>query len=498
MKKPLVIVLLIVLAMTPTWSRVIPILSVQPSFSYNGYPLLSSVTGEVKGKEVDGWYENYQDLYRRYFDETSLMDLGIKIDDEHFGLVFNLDIRRAFDTYFTSTSYSNIPFVGNSMDAILDLNFPRVGFVEVKFNKFYASIGRRQIKWGPSDYSMAINNSAPFMDNAWFSYATPAGNGEFWYNFIVSGFSSNVFNETPGKGLKTLFAHRMGWGNDFFRAGFGELNMVYDEMPNLMDFTPLGIWHNLYQDKKSNVMLVLDLEGMIPMGNFGKLRIYGEFVMDDFDLPHEISNPNGKPAAMGFNAGMQYHILDSQSREISELDYHDYVKREKNLKFTDGLNITYEWYFTTPYLYNRDRDTGKFTIPIRTFTFGQGYIDDINAFFIGFPYGPNTMLHRINVKYDCRTWSVFATAEFLIRGSYDIDSPFGSADVPDYMDYRFKLRGDITKTIILDIGADWSWKPGFTVKGAMSGGFDLTHNKKALAVTLGLSMDVPGFAASFK
>lgn len=498
MRKALAFILVVFLAVSSAAAKVTPILSVQPRFTYSTFPLLGTTAGQVKGNEVSGWHERYQDLYRRYYDQTGLLDVGLKIEDEHFGLVFDLDFRRAFDSYLEKKSLSNIPFVGNTLDAILDLNFPRVGFAEVKFNKLYASLGRRQVKWGPADYDMAINNSAPYIDNAWLDYTTPAGSGELWFSFMAASFNSAVLNDSPGSGLKNLFAHRLGWANSFFRISFGELNLVYDEMPNLLDLTPLGIWHNLYQDKKSNVMLSLAAEGLITTESLGDLRLYGTFAMDDFDLPHEIASPNGKPAAMGFNAGFQYHALDSRPQSRSVFDFNDYTLSEKSFRFDNGLNFTYEFYFVTPYMYNRSTDNGKFTIPMRTFTFGHGYVDDSNAFFLGFPYGPNSMLHRLNVEYCEESWTACLTAEFLQRGSYGIDSLYGLVDQPDYMDFRFKLRGEITNVLLLTAGGSWYWKPGFCLDGSFSGTFDLAHDKSALSATIGVSINVPEFSKALK
>lgn len=492
MKRRIFAFLLVLLLSTCfAFAKVTPILSVQPRFSYNNYPLLPTTAGSLRQNQLAGWYERYQDYYRAYYSEKGLLDIGLKIEDEHFGLVFDIDARNALDEYFEKNSNSNIPFLLNSIHAVTDLNFPRVGFVEAKFDNFYASFGRRQIKWGPASYDMAISDSAPFLDNLWLNYSTPAGSGSFWYNFIAVSLNSAVLGDTANTGLKNMFAHKIGWESNSFRISAGELNLVYGEMPNLLDITPLGIWHNLYQDKKSNVMMTIDIEGLIKTENFGSLRLYGSFTMDDFDLPAEIANPNGKPAAMGFNGGFQYHILDSEPFVTSDYDFNDYKLEENTFEFKDGLNLSYEIYFATPYLYNRAVDTGKYTVAMRTFTFGHGYVDDENAFFIGFPYGPNSLLHIVEVSYTTTAWTAWLSGEYLTRGSYGIDSPYGAADIdPNYMDYRFKLRGDLTRVIIINAGGIYNVSNGIDVSLDVNGSFDITNNKKAFNASIGASIAV--------
>lgn len=490
MKKKTLLCVFSILAMALSLASasVTTLFRVQPTFGYSSYPLIGSDNfWTLEGKTDSNWYETYQDIYRRYYAEPGLFDIGVAVDDEHFGFVLDLDFRNDFKAYVTKSSWSNIPYVGNTLSAITDLNFPRLGFAEVKFDRFYASIGRRQIKWGPSEYDMAISDSAPYLDNLWLDYKTPSKNGNLWYNFIAVGLNTEAINggNKPSEGkMKNLFAHRLGWENDFFRIGIGELNLVYGEMPDLMDFTPFGIWHNLYQDERSNVMLNLSLEGLIAKA----LRLYGTFTMDDFDLPSE-PKENGKPAAMGFNAGLQWHILDGNSIESREFSYQDYVLKEDSFEFNDGLNVAYEFYFATPYLYNRSEDMGKFTVPMRLFT--NGYVTESNAFFIGFPYGPNSMLHRVEIEYSEKNWKADLTGEYLIRGDYGIDSAYGNDDIPGYRDYCYALRGNLTHTVLVTAGAQWNWKPGFKVSASLTGAFDLTHGRNAIKAKLGASIDIP-------
>jgi len=470
-------------------ANVVPILHVKPEFHFNTFPLLASTATSLQGHEVADWWETHQDLYRRYYSQPGLLDLGFRIVDEHFGLVFDLDFRQAFESYFIKRSYSNIPMVGNTMEAIIDLNFPRVGYAEFKLDKFHTSFGRRQIKWGPAEYDFAVSDSAPYLDNLNLTYTTPAGNGHLWYNYMMAGFNTAVLETLPADpGLKTLFTHRLGWANGFMRIALGEMNLVYNQVPNVLDCTPFGIWHNLYQDYKSNVLMSVAIEAL-PFSGF---RIYGTFGMDDFDLPQELANPNGKPAAMGFNAGFQLHLLDGEDLETIGFGYGDFVLEEESFKFKNGLNLTYECYFTTPYMYNRDVEEGKFTVPLRTFTFSYGYVDDENAFFIGFPYGPNTQLHRLAIDYTKATWQAFFEAEFMTRGDYGIDSPYGLAefDGTDAYDYRFTLKGPLTKVLNISTGGEWYCAPGIRLSGRMDGSFDFTHDKQAFSASVGASLSL--------
>lgn len=400
------------------------------------------------------------DTLASYWRTPGLLDLGFRFSSEHANLVLRLDLRQDYSAYLKEKTWTNIPFIGNSLNGILDMNFPRVGYVDVTLPGLYASIGRRQLKWGPATYDLAISDSQPFLDSIWIDYHTPDGkhDGSWWYNFVAVGFGNAGFqyNSTEERN-KNLFAHRFGFENQWLRVALGELNMVYNTVPSILDFTPVGIWHNLYQDEHSNVMLHLSVEALA-----GPVRMYGVFAMDDLDLPSEPKN-NGKPAAMGFTAGVEWHVLSGTPISRKEFSYQDYKLSENTFAAEDGLRVGAEFYYATNYLYNRnkqlngtnggDSSMGRFTVPGRIYTFGYGHITNPDMYFLGFPYGPGVMLTSLSGTWTDDPWEVTTRLDWIRNGQDDILTDI-TTDISQKESWFF-LVGPLTDTLRISASAAW-------------------------------------------
>lgn len=514
MKKSLFVILLILTAFT-AFASVGFVLNVKPYFTFdnspagiaedrswlywnNGSALVKQGEEYVYNGEWNGsglvnanWWETKQDYFNRAFSKPGFLDIGFVVDTDKVGMVFLLDIRQDTFQHFKDDGkiLTNIPFVG----AMIDLNFPRVGYVDFTSSdeSFYASVGRRQIKWGPSTYDMAISDSQPYLDNFYLSYETPVGVGTWNFKYDFTGIAYKLFmnySHNVEGGQKSTFAHRFAFGNDSVRIAVAELNNVYGKEPSLLDFTPFGIWHDNYQDDYSNVMLNLAVEGVV-----GPVRLYGTFTMDDFDLPHELGSDgwSGKPQAMGFTAGVEVHILDGEPVKSSRFEYNEYALKDDTFRKI-GLNIGYEFYYCSTFMYNRDKNAGKYTVPFQFISLtGAGYCFDDNAFYLGFKYGPDTMVNRLFVEYESNPLSAFASAELIMRGSYTIDSEYGNKDY--YNDNglsKMKLNDPVVTVLKLEAGASYNVQKG--LKASVSLGFtrDITHGTSAFAATIGASVAV--------
>lgn len=499
MKKTLSILLLL-LAAFAAFASVGFVLNVKPYFTFDNSPAgiaegsnwlnwNNSSTGE--GPVNANWWETKQDYFNRAFSKPGFLDIGFVVDADKVGMVFLLDIMQDTFQHFKDNGkiLTNIPFVG----AMIDLNFPRVGYADYTSSdgSFYASVGRRQIKWGPSTYDMAISDSQPYLDNFYLSYKTPVGGGMWTFKYDFTGIAYKLFmnyDHNVEGGQKSTFAHRFAFGNDSVRIAVAELNNVYGKEPSLLDFTPFGIWHDNYQDNYSNVMLNLAVEGVV-----GPVRLYGTFTMDDFDLPHELGSDgwSGKPQAMGFTAGVEVHILDGEPVQSSKFEYGEYALKDDTFRRI-GLNVGYEFYYCSTFMYNRDVNAGKFTVPFQFISLtGAGYCFDDNAFYLGFKYGPDTMVNRLFVEYESNPLSVFASAELIMRGSYTIDSEYGNKEYYKSEGLsKMKLNDPVVTVLKLQAGASYNVQKG--LKASASFGFtqDITHGTSAFAATIGASVAV--------
>lgn len=499
MKKSLS-VLLLLLAAFAAFASVGFVLNVKPYFTFDNSPSgiaegsnwlnwNNSSTGE--GPVNANWWETKQDYFNRAFSKPGFLDIGFVVDTDKVGMVFLLDIRQDTFQHFKDNGkiLTNIPFVG----AMIDLNFPRVGYADYTSSdgSFYASVGRRQIKWGPSTYDMAISDSQPYLDNFYLSYETPVGGGMWTFKYDFTGIAYKLFmnyDHNVEGGQKSTFAHRFAFGSDSVRIAVAELNNVYGKEPSLLDFTPFGIWHDNYQDNYSNVMLNLAVEGVV-----GPVRLYGTFTMDDFDLPHELGSDDWseKPQAMGFTAGVEVHILDGEPVESSRFEYNEYSLKDDTFRKI-GLNIGYEFYYCSTFMYNRKVNAGKYTVPFQFISLtGAGFCFDDNAFYLGFKYGPDTMVNRLFVEYESNPLSAFASAELIMRGSYTIDSEYGNKDY--YNDNglsTMKLTNPIVTVLKLQAGASYNVQKGLKANASLGFTKDITHDTSAFAATIGASVAV--------
>ena len=304
--KKLVIVLCLLLVAGMAFAGVKGVVNFKPYFKFDGTPSANasgSGTNNIgwtneTGAQRDDWYMTKQDYWLEAFETPSILDLGLVAQGDKVGVVFILDIRQDTLAYFKNGNdgnFSNIPFLTH----MIELNFPRMGYIDYNTDNFYASVGRRQVKWGPGTYDMAIADSQPFLDNFNATITVPMKNGwKFWYNFMGVAYKYFLkygyyvdreyvdMNEYGDKyntwGPKSTFTHKFAFENQNLRFSFAELNMVYGKDPSLLDFSPTVIWHDNYQDDFSNVMLSFTAEG-----KFGPVRAYANFTMDDYDLPHE-------------------------------------------------------------------------------------------------------------------------------------------------------------------------------------------------------------------
>ena len=442
------------------------------------------------------WWMRRQDYWLLAYRKPSFLDFGFEAYNDNFNLVTRWDIMQDIlvNLLEPSSLKTNIPFVG----CLLDLTLPRVGFVEytTNDNSFYTSLGRRLIKWGPGSYDVQIDASQPYLDNLWVSYTTNITKKSTWkfnYNYVLVSpkfwmdykDDYNDIYELPKTVEKTILGHKFNFYNDYVRLSFGELANVYDKTPSLFDLSPLVIWHDGNQDDNVNVALYLSAEGKV-----GPVRMFGTFNMDDFDLPHETHS--NKPQAMGFSAGIEYHVFDGNPIVSDKFKREDYVLKEATLKQDNGLNIGFEWYFVSPMMYNRREAerNGKFTIPFQFISLvGDGYVWDYDAFYLGFKYGPNARLFKLYAEYKDSPFEANFIAEVLTRGEYSIESSYGDRDQLDEMGVidMMKLAGKQTTTLILQADFAYYLEESLKLKTSLEFQQDFTHKKNAFAFSIGFS-----------
>ncbi|MBO4425344.1 MAG: hypothetical protein J5768_07500 [Spirochaetales bacterium] len=512
MKRVLLAICLLVVAMS-LFAEVKGVVNFKPYFKFDNTPAADVETEgyynnigwkKSEGAQLDDWYMTKQDYWLEAFKDPSILDLGFVAQGDKFGVVFIMDIRQDTLIYFrdgNEGNFSNIPFLTH----MIELNFPRMGYIDYRSSDggFYASVGRRQIKWGPATYDMAIADSQPFLDNAYVQINIPMKNEwKFWYGFTGIAFKyflnygkylDATYTADPEYktwGPKTVFTHKFAMENQKLRFSFAELNVVYGKDPSLLDFSPTVVWHDNYQDDFSNVMLSFTAEG-----KFGPVRTFANFTMDDYDLPHENKGDqkfnSAKPAAIGVIAGVELNLLKGEEVKSSKFNYQDYALREDTFKVNTGLNIGYEIYYCSKFMYNRNHSVGKYASPYQFISFaGSGYCFDENAFFLGFKYGPDSLLNRLYVEYVDNPLSAYASVEYLRRGSYGIDSPYNKEYFNEHLETPYDLSEPVTDVLMLEAGCSYYLQEGFKVDASLAFTADITHGTQAFKANVGASIAV--------
>ena len=513
--KRIIALICILLVAGALFAEVKGVVNVKPQFKFDNTPAAGVETEgyynnigwkQAIGPQLDNWYMTKQDYWLEAFRQPSFLDLGFTAQGDKFGLVFIMDVRQDTLAYFMNGNkgnWSNIPF----MKLMIELNFPRMGYIDYRADNVYISLGRRQIKWGPATYDLAIADSQPFLDNAYIRFDVPMKNGwTFWYSltgisykyflnygkYLDNDYVNGYFDGSEDHstwGPKTTFAHKFSMENEKLRFTFAELNNVYGKDPSLVDFSPTVIWHDNYQDDFSNVMLSFTFEG-----KFGPVRAFANFTMDDYDLPHETPEPgtfSGKPPAIGFVAGIELNLLKGEEIESSRFDYTDYKIVEDTFKSSTGLNIGYEIYYCSKFMYNRKMNVGKFTSPYQFISFaGKGYCFDENAFYLGFKYGPDTLLHRLYAEYTDNPLKLWGSLEILKRGAYTIDTEYSPAYSNAHLNTPYDLTAPVITVLMIEAGASYYLQEGFRLDAELGFTRDITHGTSAFRASVGASIAV--------
>lgn len=416
-----------------------------PAFSWTSVQPLSTVDASLLDPED----------YAGYYRMPSLLNIGLEMEQGGVGLVFRVDIRPDFLSFLTNPYNTNLPILQNPLIAAIgDANMPSVGYLDYQGANLRFSVGRRQLKWGPETYSLAISDSAPYIDHVWFDYRFRTKKGAWWYNFIVIGpdRAGQTWEDLAASriGYKTIFAHKAGYESDALRISVGELNLVHDIAPGLVDMAPLAVFHNLYQDIYSNVLLTAT--GEFKAANF---RGFGEFVMDDLIMSWE--SWSGRPTALGWNFGLEYKIASGDVYIPGAMGEAAYALKEASFREPGGLTLGYEHYRTTTYLYNRENISGKWTLPDhRLVNDSSGYIDSGEAFYLGFAYGPDVCLDMLSLYWESKAAKASLSLKYLQKGSYGIKSPYPPADGESTW---YTLQEPVTRNFVAGVSAAWAAAP---------------------------------------
>ena len=459
MIKRIIALLLVLISSLSAFSSIRPFLSISPYFVMDGHEVMySSEPNNFQGllDRYDGIpssSETIQETILRFGERKPLLEAGFEIEGERVFFALKMEIREELYNFVTVSPKSNIPYLGNTRYAITDAQYPQVAFLEYSNPYFLFSIGRRKLDMGPGKYSFILSSEAqPNLDSLVLGAFYNEGDFSLDYSFYAIPGTGEVF--TPygitSEIYKTFFVHKVAAANSYFRFGLSEINCVYGSYPTLMDFTPFVLWHNLYVDEHSNVMIEVSLEGKI-----GPVRLWGEYAQDDLYLNFgglTEGGFNNKPTAIGVGLGFDCLLMDGEEYGRSDRSTLGYAFKEETLEEKGGLHLYGEFYWASNYLYNRrehgvegeefyaNDQYGKFTLPYRFYSSHGGTTDKKDAYFLGFPFGPGTIYGMVSLEGENSRMKYGVGLSLLMRGEKNINSPINSSSATDCIELQGEIK----------------------------------------------------------
>lgn len=473
-KRVVSVILLLVFSLIVLSAKITPFLQLSPFYFIDSTPLLydkwpsggdDGFRAMLNNKTIEGSSETIQDTILRFDNRPELLAAGFEIETESILFAIKIDIREELSNFIRFTPSSNIPFLGNTKYAVTNAQYPQVAFIEYVNPYFFASVGRRKLDMGPGKYSFMLSKEAqPNIDSVVLGATYREGGFSLDYSFYTIGGSNSTINGhgNETEKMKTFFIHKVSASNDVFIFGLSEMNCVYGAYPGIYDMTPFVLWHNLYQEEHSNVMIEVSMEGKI-----GPMRLWVQYAQDDLYFKGE-GGFNNKPTGIGMGAGFDWKILEGEEFLSQVRKNDEYALSEDNLKDEGGVHLSGEFYWTTNYLYNRRESYGgkfindrygKLTLPYRFYSSYGGYTDKVDAYYLGFPYGPGAILFSLSLEMENKIIEGVVNASLLMRGDDNIDTVIDSSTYDTWL----WLKGDIKR--VWSIGCDLRLSLGKYVKG---------------------------------
>lgn len=421
-------------------------------------PYLWLDSGEIK---TDSYTPTLKELYD-WYDRPPFMDISFDMNTGNYHMFMQIDLRSDLKADLDHFTITNLP-VPQEGNIYIDPNFPQTGYGEYRSENFNFSIGRRKVDWGPGYYDLGFSDRIPYFDNISFDLKKHIGNNTWKYNFIVTTTDNrgtyNITGTDPELSNKTFSAHKISYTAENLIVSASDYSLIYGRIPDIQELAPFIHFHGLYQ-RDQNVALGFSIDTLIN----SKLRIYGEYIVDDFQTSIESGDSN--PGAMGVVAGMQYRF-GRGIPVISPVDSaFDHVLKNRDFSLNGGTVIRWENIWTSEYLYNRDDPLGKFTNPL--YYMWEYHPKTVNTYF-GAAYGPDRLIERLSLTRDMAPLKLEGVFEYHLIGGHGID---GAYEAP--FDNWMTFGSPVTHQFRFTLNGQWNYSKGKSIFGDLKLDFDNT------------------------
>ena len=347
-----------------------------------------------------------------FFARPALLTMGFQIQVGPLSAVMALELQQDVGELLMGGAETNLLVTHDWSSFCISNNYPSVGFLEGKGKGWYFSLGRRAINLGPGEYSLTLSGQNPWYDHVLAELSAPLGDGSGTSGSLTYDFLAvNVPNRANDG--KYLFMHSVRATFAAWSVGISEYNLVTRTPVDFQDIGPFLVYHHLFASG-SNVMAQLDLS----IQPDEALRIFAEVLMDDFRLGTEAASSN--PNAFGFHAGLEWAILpDEPSGDIAHqrLFRKDYAVRLGQKQLEGRLVSSFEWYWSSTYLFRRNASAPNEAYFTRYFLqsehFGWASVEP----WFAYPLGPDRMIFSGALRYRQGSVASSVRANFVIQGA---------------------------------------------------------------------------------
>jgi len=431
-----------------------PILELGFSSFYEGDPDLEHF---IPAMEFDGETFTKPGKAERHLDFGSLYTLsevpslvktGLQFQVGGWALLAQPELRLPLSSLLRYPTGTNLPVAPIRADT----NFPYRGIASSWGRFWELRFGRDKLQLGPGRLgSLGLSGRVPYYDYAkarlhlpWVSYSAylvrlnPIMTKEEsdYLDAIYAGVISNPEDNTGYEKIrkdktKHLAASKLEFRPwDWLTLTITQFNLIGGRYPQFIDFNPLIIFHNTYEEGMYGVPLDLTFTA-VPLAG---LKLYGEFYLYDVQSSEEVGS-SGNPAAAAYQIGLT-------------------ALSDPYFRLGPGrFRLDCEFNLVDPWVYGKYNDLRKFTSRIV-------YVEPYEGRFwvdypLGFYLGPDALALSLELSYG-RPGEWEASLSWLREGKGAVDL-YGYGEDSDFSHQEdFHRQGLLTHNDKEGLEVQWS------------------------------------------
>ncbi len=374
-------------------------------YSWDGTELYSHETNFASG--IGAIVDSYENVKKKYMEENGINN------EEDLPANWDLEYRYSPHVVKSSTSFSSIYNDNTPFWSLWNVaaNFPTRAFVSFGGSNWNFLFGRDRLNWGRSIIgSFIIDKHVSYHDFARLSIYTSAFKYE-WNNLFLE--TQPYVSEEDKKGpedIKIFMNHRLEFNPlNWLSFVLTESIMYRSQVLEIQNLNPAFIYHQLNNRDLFNSIASLELY-VTPLKGWD---LYWHFGLDNATIPGEGDSQSN---AIGTLLGSSYSFALGRG----------YIK------------ATAEGSFTTPMMYRRDGV--DFLMLQRDYTFIYQGSGTIKLNYIGFPYGSDATVGKLQIEYNIPQVIYIALgSEFLRKGEITM---FHSHNIDGNNNEKANIKGN--------------------------------------------------------